>query len=531
MGVPTNGEKRAGGVLKFCMIKKYDITLQYFRTEIKIMAEQKGPFKFEGKLGNLLGYLDDGEYHVKTIGRVDEEKRRYAPQYEVTRQNEAEFGVATRCGQLFRQSMKHITQRWTKRDYPPKVMQVMLQTLRADTTHIKGQKTMHCGLKNASSQKAFRHLEIYTKKSYEHYRSCLMHETEDPLVWKMNHQDLWSKRGDGDTKSVKLGFLHIDFDQKIANYEDALTIECKRKDNIDYSEHRIAPSGETKLPWTFVIMQVWRDGDKYEPTGMLFMSVLQVIDTNSVAEDGLNGEDEHGAQGKADKERRIVDQNGVNWDVFLDGYLGDGFVTWEIGEEDGQERYREAAAAVEKEEVQGMQRVTKRRLHRLRGLHRVLGLKLLAERKSLNADAIQPDSLPSETTNKMGGTEEERLHGLHKAAFEKEQPETIKAVFTKKPMADKHGFDRISRKNEQENQKDRHLKEGSDNKYDEDLDGLLGFSVGKKQCAGEKENRNIGKSKQYKLSEGDQNNIKIGKNHIRKRRWGVRDKVPLEVVV
>lgn len=105
-----------------------------------------------------------------------------------------------------------------------------------------------------------------------------MHETNDPLLWKMNHQALWSRRDDGDAKTVKLGLLHVDFDRKIAKYEDALSITCKRNDQIEQNEVRIVPSGETKLPWTFVIQQVWRDGDIYEPTGMLFMNVLQVIE-------------------------------------------------------------------------------------------------------------------------------------------------------------------------------------------------------------------------------------------------------------
>jgi hypothetical protein len=302
------------------------------------MAKQKGPFKFEGKLGDFIGYVEDGKHKVRTIGKVDEETRRYAPQYEVTRQNEAEFGEAARCGQLFRQTMMHITQRWTHKKYPPAVMKAMLQTLRSDTTHVKGQKSIHCGLKNGESQMAFRRLEIYTKKYYTHYRGSLMDETIDPLVWKMNHQVLWSRRDDGDTKSVKLGLLHIDFDRKIAKYEDAVSITCKRNDSIEFSEHCIASSCEIKLPWTFVILQVWRDGDIYEPTGMLFISVLQVIDSD---EDGLQNADLIGLRSSECQKKSIVDENGVNWDVFLDGYLCDGFTESMIDEAEQHELPKE----------------------------------------------------------------------------------------------------------------------------------------------------------------------------------------------
>lgn len=319
------------------------------------MAKQVGPFKFLGKLGEWFGYILNGEYHVRRIGKVDKKVRQEGPQYEETRKNEAEFGIATRCGGLFRQAMMHITQRWTTKHYPPKVIQLMMETLKSDTVHAKGQRSVNFGLKNAEAQMAFRRLDIYTKKNYTHYRCSLMNETKDPQVWKMNHQALWSRRDDGDTKSVKLGFLHVDFDRKIAKYEDGISIKCKRNEKIEYSEVQIAPSGETKLPWTFVIQQVWRDGDIHEPTGMLFMNVLQVIEGEMNMEDGLHGSDvleeiggycvdQYGALGLKEHSltcngiqgRNILDENGVNWDVFLDGYLGDGFDEWVLGDEDNK---------------------------------------------------------------------------------------------------------------------------------------------------------------------------------------------------
>lgn len=303
------------------------------------MAKQVGMFKFLGKLGDWYGYLVDGEYYVRRIGKVDKKVRQQSPQFEETRKNEAEFGIATRCGGLFRQTMMHITQRWTTKHYPPKVIQLMMETLKSDTVHAKGQRSVNFGLKNAESQMGFRRLDIYTKKNYTHYRSCLMDETKETMVWKMNHQALWSRRDDGDTKSVKLGFLHVDFDRKIAKYEDALSITCKRNDQIQHSEVKIEPSGDIKLPWTFVIQQVWRDGDIHEPTGMLFMSVLQVIEGDVADEErwhGIEVADGYGLQSDGFQKSSVINENGVNWDVFLDGYLGDGFDEWVMGEEEKQ---------------------------------------------------------------------------------------------------------------------------------------------------------------------------------------------------
>jgi len=93
------------------------------------MAIQKGPFKFSGKFGDTIGFHDGKVHRVKKHGKVDIEVRQNAPQYEETRKNEEEFGVATRCGQLFRQAMMQITQRWTYKNYKPNVMKAILHTL------------------------------------------------------------------------------------------------------------------------------------------------------------------------------------------------------------------------------------------------------------------------------------------------------------------------------------------------------------------------------------------------------------------
>ncbi len=314
------------------------------------MAIQKGPFKFSGKFGDAIGYYDGKEQRVKKHGKVDIEVRQHAPQYEETRKNEAEFGVATRAGQLFRQAMMHITQRWTNKHYPPNVMKAVLQILRSDVSHIKGQKTVNSGLKNTESQMIFKRLEIYHKKSYKHYRANLMEATSEPNTWKLNHQFLWSKNDDGEMKSIKLGYLHIDFDAKISKYEEVLTISCKRNEKVEFSEHNIVPSSDVKTPWTFIVMQVWRDGDIYEPTGMLFMNVLQCIENETTEGHGwhdsgvdvLPSDNEQlDIKEKGDASNQIkkaVDENGVNWDVVLDLYFAGEYEALEIAYEEDNDK-------------------------------------------------------------------------------------------------------------------------------------------------------------------------------------------------
>ncbi|MBC7885058.1 MAG: hypothetical protein H7X99_06255 [Saprospiraceae bacterium] len=245
------------------------------------MAKQTGVFKFKGKLGNTVSYILNGEKVTRTIGVLDREKMRTAPQYAETRKNQSEFSVATKAGQMFRQAMKHMTHGYTNYQYPMDVMSLMINTLRADDTQPKGYKQLNNGLKNPESQMAFRRLNIYSKKSCRHFKGSLMETTSDPMVYKLNRHLLWGKANDGDKKTVRLGYLHIDFEGGRANYEPALSITCTRNEAAQHSEHTLPTSTEEMTPWTFLIVQVWRESDVYAPAGMMFMSVLDVIENKA----------------------------------------------------------------------------------------------------------------------------------------------------------------------------------------------------------------------------------------------------------
>ncbi|MBC7883952.1 MAG: hypothetical protein H7X99_00655 [Saprospiraceae bacterium] len=242
------------------------------------MAKQTGVFKYTGKLGKTVSYTLNGKKVTRTIGEVDLEKMRTAPQYAETRKNQSEFAVATKAGQIFRQTMKHMTQGYTDYKYPMDVMSVMINTSRADDTQPKGYKQLNNGLRNPEAQMAFRRLNIYSKKSCRHFKGSLMQTTSDPMVYKLNRHLLWDKANDGDKKTVRLGYLHIDFEGCKATYEPSLSITCTRHETIQQSKHTLPTSNEEMAPWTFLIIQVWREGDVYEPARMMFMSVLDVIE-------------------------------------------------------------------------------------------------------------------------------------------------------------------------------------------------------------------------------------------------------------
>ncbi len=241
------------------------------------MAKMKGLFKFEGKLDDKVGYVLNGKWTMRSKGKVDLHKMRTAPQYEETRKNQSEFAVASRAGQLFRKTLMDSTKGYTNYNYPPEVMSAMISTLRADNTQPKGFKQLNNGLKNSESQMAFRRLNIFSKKT-KHYKEALIQHAAAPNAFRLNRALLWEKAKGGDKKTVRIGYLHLDFDAQIAHYEPALSISCTRSDKEQFTTHTLPMSNAEPTPWTMIIVQVWRESDIYEPTRLLFMSVLDVVD-------------------------------------------------------------------------------------------------------------------------------------------------------------------------------------------------------------------------------------------------------------
>ncbi len=246
------------------------------------MAKQAGFITFVGRIGNVLSYYLNKKLISRTIGKVDVEKMRSAPQYEETRKNQSEFALATKAGQLFRQGLMHLTKGYTNYEYPIAVMKILLQTLRSDAMLPKGKKQITNGLKNAESQLAFNRLHIFSKRETEFYRNDLLKHTPDQSKWRLNRKLLFGKGVAGDQMTVKIGYLNIDFERRITHYEEALSIACHRNEKIDCSDFALPKPNETNTPWTFVIMQVWREGSIQEVTGMTYMSVIDVVE-NGVA--------------------------------------------------------------------------------------------------------------------------------------------------------------------------------------------------------------------------------------------------------
>ncbi len=242
------------------------------------MANQKGIVTFVGRIGNVLSYYLHKKLVSRTIGKVDLEKMRTAPQYEETRKNQSEFKEATQAGQLFRKGLMHLTKGYTNYEYPIDVMKILLKTLRNDAIMPKGHKKINNGLRNAVAQLSFQKLHIFSKRETEFYSNNLVKRTSDQKAWRLNRNLLFGKGVPGDQMTVKIGYYHLDFEGRVANYEDALSIACHRSEKIDFSDFTLPKPSETNTPWTFIILQVWREGSFQDITGMTYMSVVDVVE-------------------------------------------------------------------------------------------------------------------------------------------------------------------------------------------------------------------------------------------------------------
>jgi hypothetical protein len=240
-------------------------------------------FEFVGRVGNEVYYKLNKKRVKRRIGKVDLEKMRTAPQYAETRKNQCELGVASSGGKLFREGLLQFTKGFTIHSYASDVVSILLNALRSDTTQPKGQKQITNGLKNVASQLDFSKLDIFCKRETSFYKNTLIKKTNDGKAWRLNRNILFGKGVKGDQMSVKIGYYHVDFEGGVSNYEEVLSMACHRNEKIEFSDFKPPKSNENNTTtWTFIIVQVWREGSIQDITGMTYMSILNVVDNDAL---------------------------------------------------------------------------------------------------------------------------------------------------------------------------------------------------------------------------------------------------------
>lgn len=243
----------------------------------KIMGKQESIIKISGKVGDFVFYNLNGKQVCRRVGELDIDKMRTADHYETTRQNQSEFAMATKAGQLFRQGILQFTNGFTNYQYPIDVMRVMLRTIRSDEIHPKGSKMLTIGLQKRENIIAFQRMKIFSKQRYVVYQGNLIKPINDQNLWRLNLDVLFYKGIKDDSLTVKLAHYSIDFENRLTTFIPIFTGTYHRYEKINTKDIDLSTSPICELPWTFVIMQVWRDDATCDQSDMVHMSILDVV--------------------------------------------------------------------------------------------------------------------------------------------------------------------------------------------------------------------------------------------------------------
>lgn len=109
------------------------------------MAKQKGPIKIEGTLGDISFYKQNGKHFVRNKGGVSADRIKKDPRFARTRENLAEFGAANKGAKLIRKGVRLGMQKVRDPRLNNRLMPLVMKVLQADTTHVRGERTIASG--------------------------------------------------------------------------------------------------------------------------------------------------------------------------------------------------------------------------------------------------------------------------------------------------------------------------------------------------------------------------------------------------
>ena len=116
------------------------------------MALQKGILKIEGTMGNMTFYRKDGQYLVKEKSSISADKIANDPNFERTRENNTEFGLAGSTGKFLRDALRSLMLDASDTYVTSRVTQMMMAELGLDTTSARGDRQPSIGLATADGK-------------------------------------------------------------------------------------------------------------------------------------------------------------------------------------------------------------------------------------------------------------------------------------------------------------------------------------------------------------------------------------------
>ncbi len=252
------------------------------------MAKQIGLIKVKGKLGDTVSYTLHGEVVTRTIGKLDKEKMKTAPQYETTRNNQSDFAKASKAGQLFRNALITITNGYTNYLYPIDVVKLMLMALKSDKYNLLGQRHINTGLKDNSVRSSFKKLKIFSKRTTKHYGQSFTIASNDEVGWTLQPSSTYNAIEEKYPIFIKIGYLYIDFETMHSQFvADQLVLPDASK--IEPTASYIFPiPNDENTSWVFIIQEVWQTYPNGIPD-LLYMGVADVWQTGIDMDHSVDG--------------------------------------------------------------------------------------------------------------------------------------------------------------------------------------------------------------------------------------------------
>jgi hypothetical protein len=102
------------------------------------MARQKSILKLSGKIGDLSFYKTKDGYLAREKGGVPGDRIATAPEFQRTRENNAEFGRAGKACKLLRDTFRMMLQKSADRKLVPRLTAEMMKVIKQDQTSVRG---------------------------------------------------------------------------------------------------------------------------------------------------------------------------------------------------------------------------------------------------------------------------------------------------------------------------------------------------------------------------------------------------------
>jgi hypothetical protein len=109
------------------------------------MPKQKGTHRIKGSMGELTYYKDQDGFKVKEKSEIEKSRIQNDPNFELTRQNGAEFGQAAKSGKLIRMAFRTLLLNTADSRVTSRMTQLAKTVLNTDTTSARGARIVTKG--------------------------------------------------------------------------------------------------------------------------------------------------------------------------------------------------------------------------------------------------------------------------------------------------------------------------------------------------------------------------------------------------